>query len=111
LMPSVQIGYMTGAKLNTRKLYERVLESYDITNTEQWFQPEPPPGQQQPPGQPGQPPGMGTPPSPENQQAPQGVTNPSLAAGPQAVSNGNSMAPASMMQQSLAAQTGGPQNV
>lgn len=111
LMPSVQIGAMTGTLLSTRKLYEQVLESFDIQNTDSWFMPPQQqggaPGQPAAPGQ--QPPqGMGTPPNPQ-QPGGQGVTNPSLAAGPQAVSNGNSMAPASMMTDMLSGQ-GGPQN-
>lgn len=99
MMPAVQVGAMTGAPLNTRKLFEHVLEAFDIRNTDAWFS-----------SQPGAAGGaaMGTPPNPQ-QAGEGGVTNPSLAAGPQAVSNGNSLAPASMMQQMLSG-AGSPSN-
>lgn len=100
LMPSVQVGAMTGALLNTRRMYEHVLEAFEVRDTDGWFmQPQAQPGQ---PAGNGQVPGMGTPPAPDG--GGQGVTNPSLAAGPLAVSNGNSMAPASMMTEMLSAQ-------
>lgn len=97
LMPTVQIGAMTGAPLNTRKLYEHVLEAFDIRDVDSWFMPT------QAAAPAGQVPGMPTPPNPQN--GAQGVTNPQLAAGPLAPSNGNSLSPMAPMQQFMADNT------
>jgi hypothetical protein len=98
VMPTVQIGAMTGALVNTKRMYENLFESFDIADVDGMFMSAPPAQPGAPPGGPQGVPGMGTPPNPAN--APQnGATNPSLAAGPLAPSNPMSMAPGQMMQQ------------
>jgi hypothetical protein len=92
ILPTAQVAALTGATLNTKKLYEHVLEAFDIQNTDAYFMPA---GAAPPGGAP--PPNAATPPNAAAPASNGGVTNPSLAAGPQAVSNGNSLAPASMM--------------
>jgi hypothetical protein len=90
-----------GVPLNLRRFWERLLDSYGISDKATFFA-------EQQAGAPGE--GMGTPPGIEEilgqmQQGalpPGGQTNPALAAGPTSPSSEVSMSPASMAQQSMA---------
>jgi hypothetical protein len=92
------VSAQLGAPLNMKAFWEKVLDSFDVTDKERYFLPQQaaaavgagmgPPGA--PPGTP--PPGQGA----------GGITNPELAAGPSSPSNGNSMSPEAAMQQLMA---------
>lgn len=91
----------SGAPLNLKASYERVLEAFDITDKERYFMPSqvgaataggPPPGT-----------GNGQPQPPEAipGQTPGGTTNTDLAAGPMSPSNQQTISPETFMQQSM----------
>jgi hypothetical protein len=100
---SAQLMQAAGYPLNLRRFWERLLDSYGISDKATYFaeQGQLPPGQQQ---------GMGTPPGAEEilSQLQQGslpaggTTNEELAAGPSAPSSPVSMSPSAPMQQSMA---------
>lgn len=103
--PAAQMGVY----INVKKVWEKYLTSYGIANPQEYFLDGPPQSQLPVPGT-----GGATGPQAETildqlggGQSPGGVTNPQLAAGPQAVSNENSMSPAMPMQQQLAGSGGG----
>lgn len=86
---------------NLKAYVDDYLEAFDVNDKERYWSEATPPQLPQP--QPGQPQGA------PGQNGQGGVTNPGLAAGPQAPSNSESLAPEQFMQQMLAG-TGGPVN-
>jgi hypothetical protein len=100
-MQSAEIMQAMGAPLNLRRFWERLLDSYSISDKATYFADAAPGGM----------PGMGTPPGAEeimkqmtgNGSMPAGgITNEALAAGPNAPSSAVSMSPEAPMQRSLA---------
>jgi hypothetical protein len=97
----------SGAALNLKAFMEKTLEAYDVLDKERYFLP-PPLGQAaigrgQPPGP--QQPGVAPAPAP----ATNGITNPTLAAGPTAPSNAQTISPEAAMQRMMA-MSGGAAN-
>lgn len=106
-LQGAQMSAMSGSKLNLRRFWERLLDSYDIADKATFFDntPQAPPGQAAPPGTPQTAQGAQ---EAMNGQPPQiGQTNEALAAGPTAPSSPVSMSGGNMMQQSLARVGGG----
>ena len=107
---SAIIMAQAGQPLNLRRFWEKLLDSYSITDKATYFSDTPAPQLQAPQGagQSGQ--SGAVPPTPPqimapsngNGTAPQGITNPSLAAGPTSPSSPVSMSASAPMQQALA---------
>ena len=105
----------SGAPLNLKAVYEKVLDSYDITDKERYFMPPQQQPQAQPPGPLPGPPGPGGPPGPPGApsqipgppgaQGPAGVTS-EFANGPMSPSNVSSLSPQMMMQRFLTSNGG-----
>lgn len=107
-MQSGAVMAQSGAPLNLRRFWEKLLDSYNITDKATYFsEPSAAPTPGQPPGAaapPGTPPG--TPAQGANggapSGAPSGITNEALAAGPTSPSSPVSMSAAAPMQRALA---------
>ena len=99
LSQGAQVAAASGTPIDMKPVIEDLLESFDKQDTDRYFRSATnPAAPQQPlPGPSGQP----------DPNQPGGVTNPALAAGPQAPSNASSLSPEMMMQRSLAATGGG----
>jgi hypothetical protein len=102
-MQSAPIMAQSGAPLNLRRFWEKLLDSYDVSDKATYFSMpgEQGGGQATPPGSPPTADGLQQN-SAQGALPPGGGTNEALAAGPTSPSSPNSLSPASMMSRQLA---------